>query len=95
VLLLMVTKNQTTIFPPSRSSLGLLCVGRSQLKPRHPNSPCSVWNSQLSTGLDHQSTEYKEGWVNVRVVVEVGALAVLHARSGPLIIHRSTSDSRR
>jgi hypothetical protein len=52
LLLLVVTKNQITIFPSSRSSLSLLCFGGSQLKPRRQSSPCSVWNSQLSTGLD-------------------------------------------
>jgi hypothetical protein len=69
-----------TIFHRSRSSLGLLCVERSQPKPRSPGSPFSVWNSQLSTRLDCKSTEYKQGWVRVRVIVEVGAPAVLHVK---------------
>ena len=75
-----MTMNQTTIFHLSGSSLGLLCVGRSRLRPRRRGPPFSVWNSQLFTGLDCKSTEYNQGRVNVRVGVEVGAPAVLYAQ---------------
>lgn len=77
-LLLTMTMNQTTIFHFSRSSLGQLCVQRSQLQPRTPDLPFSVWNSQLFTGLDCKSTEYNQ--VNVRVVVEAGAPVVLYTQ---------------
>lgn len=64
----------------SRSSLGLLCVPRSRLRPRRPRLPFSVWNSQFFTGLDCKSTEHNQGRVNVRVEVEVGASAILYAK---------------
>lgn len=60
-LLLTITINQTTIFHLSRSSLGQLCVQRSQLSPQTPDTPFSVWNSQLFPGLDCKSTEHNQG----------------------------------
>jgi hypothetical protein len=60
-LLLTMTMNQTTIFPLSRSSLRQPCVQRSQLRPRIPDLPFSVCNSQLFTGLDYKSTEHNQG----------------------------------
>jgi hypothetical protein len=80
VLLLTMMINQMTIFHLSRSSLGQLCVQRSQPRPRTPDLPFSIWNSQLFTGLDCKSTEHNQGRVNLRMVVEVGAPAVLHTQ---------------
>jgi hypothetical protein len=78
-LLLTMTINQTTIF--SRSSLGQLCAQRSQLRPRTPDPPFSVWNSQLfSTGLNCKSTEHNQGQVNVRAVVKAGPPAAFYAQ---------------
>jgi hypothetical protein len=79
-LLLTITINQTTIFHLPRSSLGQLCAQRSQLRPRTPDPPYSVWNSQFFTGLDCKSTEHNQGQVSVRVVVKAGAPAVFHAQ---------------
>jgi hypothetical protein len=76
-----MTINQTTIFYLSRSSLGQLYAQRSQLRPRTPNPPFSVWHSQLFlTGLDYKSAEHNQGWAKVRVIVKVGAPAVFHAQ---------------
>ena len=63
-------KNQTTMFYLTGSCLGLLYV----------RTPFSVWISQLFTALDCNSIGHNQGRVNGRVVVEVGALAVLYTQ---------------
>jgi hypothetical protein len=62
------------------SSLGLLCVPRSRLRPRRPRLPFSVRNSQFFTGPDCKSTKHNQGRVNISVGVEVGASAILYAK---------------
>jgi len=74
-LLLTMMINQTTIFQPSRSSLRLLCVRRSRLRPRGLGLPFSVQNNQRFRGLDCKSTEHSSGRG-----VEVGAPSALCAQ---------------
>jgi len=78
-LLLIITMNQITIFHLSRSSLRLLYVRRSRLRPQRLGLPFSVQNSQFFRGLDYKLTEYSSGRVDIKVGVEVGAPSVLYS----------------